>query len=431
VTIAPPADGFFERADLIRRVRQSLDIAGRALDAALQNGSGYGPAEVSADAEKIFAKVRALEVPKVVAEVAMLLRCAAPLRLSEEAVASAVDDLARRLTVPARGPELLVTLCLEPASAMEHAAAHIHLTDLGHRDEVVDQMLDAVLRGEAISAPERLPNHRLEHDWLRAIWLQDDRKPSGDLLASSCLASPLDALGSRTQDLYFFTHVVLYATDMGRRFCPLPRSPDDILHDAETALAAAVDADNLDLAAELLWTWPMLGVPFSPAATFVFNLLAAAQDASGFLPGPGYTADACAGLPGRLQEEYVLRTSYHATLAMGLLCAAVLLTNTLPPDDVRPTGESDSVIDRVLALLRDRRREPGWMSAFCRLSEERRGALTEFLIAIMLRRARAARDLERLRAGLEIALSCDRVDGPAVRQASALLRRAAILAQTG
>ncbi len=429
MTIAPREGRYFDRADLIRRVRQSLDIAGRTLDAALRTKAEVTPEDLAADANEAFADVRALEVRKVVAEIAMLLRCAAPLASADDRVGSAVEDLASRLAAPARGNELLATLCLDPASAIEHAAAHIHLTDLGRRDKVADRMLDAIFRGEPISEPERLPNHRLEHEWLRAIWLRDERSPSPELLSATSLARPLDALGCRTEDLYFFTHVVLYATDMGRRPCALPRSEHNLCEDAEVALAVALDADNFDLAAELLWTWPMLHRPFSPAATFGFGILAAAQDARGFVPGPGYVAESCASLPARLQEEYVLRTSYHATLAMGLLCAAALLTDIRPPIEVHPTEPACSAIQPLLLLISDRRPQPQWSKAFSRLTDERQGGLVEFLIAVALRRARAARNLGRLREALDIAVRCDRLDGPAVRQASALLNRATILAQ--
>ena len=59
----------------------------------------------------------------------------------------------------------------------------------------------------------------------------------------------------------------------------------------------AGESRMFDLAAELLWTWPMLGLPWSAAAIFCFALLAEVQDSHGFLPGPGYSARTCAALP--------------------------------------------------------------------------------------------------------------------------------------
>ena len=70
------------------------------------------------------------------------------------------------------------------------------------------------------------------------------------------------------------------------------------------------DAENFDLAAELLWTWPMLGLPWSAAAIFCFALLAEVQDSHGFLPGPGYSARTCGALPE--EERAFLRERVRA-----------------------------------------------------------------------------------------------------------------------
>ena len=62
----------------------------------------------------------------------------------------------------------------------------------------------------------------------------------------------------------------LYAADFGGRAVPLPRSAGELTADVEALLAACLEHDDLDLAAELLWTWPVLDLPWSPAATFAF-----------------------------------------------------------------------------------------------------------------------------------------------------------------
>src|SRR6516165_907085 len=132
----------WDRGDLIRRVQQSLDIAGSVVDAALRDGRLDHPLKrTSSDPQisKIFSQIRPLVVIKVVAEAAMLLRCVAFLRHVDEQIASAIDDLAQKLILPARGKQLLAALCLEPALALDHAAAHIHLTDIGYPDAAVDR----------------------------------------------------------------------------------------------------------------------------------------------------------------------------------------------------------------------------------------------------------------------------------------------------
>src|SRR6185369_8615634 len=135
---------------------------------------------------------------KVVAEAAMLMRCAAPLRHTDAALAEAIDTLAQRVASHARGEAVVARLCRDPVNAIEQAAAHVYLSELGQRDECFDRLLQEILDGEPILGAERLPNHLLEHAWLAQI--RDGTVASvpadGALLARSCVAWPLDALAS-------------------------------------------------------------------------------------------------------------------------------------------------------------------------------------------------------------------------------------------
>ena len=269
----------------------------------------------------------------------------------------------------------------------------------------------------------------LERRWLTAMWSGTDHDGDVDIVGRTCMARPLDALGSATLDLYAFTHDVLFVTDMGRRSAQLPRPSNEIAADAEAALAAALDADNFDLAAELLWTWPMLGLPWSSAATFGFGILASAQDREGFLPGPGWSRAEAAGIPARFQEEYVLRTSYHATFVMGFLCAAALRPGLAPPSAVPPNAASTDSLVWILPLLRGQPREPIWQGVFDQLDAARQASLAEFVLTIAMRRARATQDLELVRECISVALRCGLLAGPAVHQALALLQRATLIGQ--
>jgi hypothetical protein len=419
----------WDRSDLVRRLKDALDVAGRAVDAAIRyEVQSESHADFTSEVDKALGDIRPLVMKKVVAEAAMLLRCAAAVRHVDGKISSTIDELAQRLTTPARGTRLLVALCLEPTLALDHAAAHIYLSDLGFRDPAVDRMLLEIFQGEVIGGPERLPMQELEHQWLRGIWLGENNDILA-LMARTCIARPVDVLGCRTQDLYTFTHVLLYAGDMGRRSPSWPRPPEDIAHDADAALAAAIDANNFDLAAELIWTWPMLRLPWSTAATFSFGVLAAIQDECGFLPGPEYSAEKRERLPKDLRDEYMLRTSYHATLVMGLACAMALCSHDTPPVTVSPVGEAGETVEQILCLLRDESREPRWRSAFRQLDASRGEALADFLLTIALRRARASRDVALLEEGLAIGVRCDMVDGLTARHALALLRRATMLGQ--
>ena len=413
------ATSAWRRADLVRRLYQALALAGRALDAAPAPGD-------RAFADALPPSVRPLVLAKVVAEAGILLRCAALASAGDRVLAEAVDALAIRLAPLARGEAVLVRLCSEPACAIEHATAHLYLADIGHRDDAFGRFLQEILDGECAGGAERLPNHALEHHWLEQIrsGAARTRQVDAALLAATCVGAPLDVLGASTLDLYAFTHAVLYATDMGRRGAPWPRPVDEIAAEAQAALAAALDADNFDLAAELLWTWPMLGLPWSPAANFAFQVLVQAQDDHGFLPGPQY-----ADLAPAQRDEGMLRTSYHANVVLGILCAVALLPGRAPAQAVAAAPVDAAPVDGLLRLLAPSPRSPRWLAMQAALAPERRAALAPFVLSIVLRRAAAAHDIERVRTGLQAALEGGWADGPAVVQALGLLRRVTALAR--
>jgi hypothetical protein len=423
-----PGDRVALPLDLIRHVEVALDVAGRALDLALADDNSPGPDTAATDPPR-------LTLSKVVAETTMLLRVAAPLGRTHPRIARTVTRLIHRIAPLARGEALLALLCREPSLALDRAAAHLHLRDLGHDDPGVDRLLAMALHAESAGSPERLPNHELEHEWLRAKWNRSpDRAQLTALLARTCAGGPIDALGATTADLYALTHVVLYATDMGGAHpVAWPRPLAELAADAEAGLAAALDADNFDLAAELLWTWPMLRMPWSPIASFGFDVVAAAADEHGFVPGPGYRHAVAERLPGPERERYALRTSYHATYVFAFAAAVAAHTGCVPANDSfmsrgpRPPASSP-VVDDLLHLARDSERAPTWLHALESVPAPDRSLVADLLVTTALRRAFAANDLAGVRRALQTASEGDLLRGPAVRQAVALLKRAAILA---
>jgi uncharacterized protein DUF6895 len=386
-----------------------------------------GGEAVARDGSDTVSSVRPLVLTKTVAEAAMLLRCAHFLVDEDDRVATAVESVVEQLIPHARNDGVLSALCRDPANAFEHATAHIHLTALGYNDGSLDRLLAEIAQGDDLR-PERLPNHDLEDGWLRQIWSGGDGSSLAELVARTCLARPLDALACTAPDLYGFTHTVLYATDMGSWPLATPRQVGDIEADAEGGLAAALDADNFDLAAELLWIWPLLRLPWSPIATFSFGILAAMQDSHGFLPGPDYSSRQHMSTREDQRGEYILRTSYHATLVMGILCSAALRSNLVPPTTV-PRTSSGRRADSIISLLRTKSCKPRWQSASVKLEPAQHRSLAEFMLSVALRRARAANDLTLLRQCLSVALQHDLIETPAARQAVALLRRSTILGQ--
>lgn len=241
------------------------------------------------------------------------------------------------------------------------------------------------------------------------------------------LGRPLDALAATREDVYAFTHAVMYVSDMGARRPPLPRPIAEIVGDAEAALAFSLDGDDFDLTAELLFTWPMLRAPWTPAATFGFGVLVDVEDELGFVPGSSFDAARYEDLDGVAREDYRLLTSYHTVYVMGILYAAVLAQKFAPPPDVPVSpcmGASGSAFHPPRPIDES---GPRWRQAFANLEAGQRDSLADLLIAFGLRRAATSGDAPQVRSLLQAAVECDRIDGSSVRQAAGLLRRMALL----
>jgi len=421
----PVAARHVHRGDLSARVHQSVDMARRAVDAAAAPASppGLAPRDAHCPAP--------LQPAKVVGESAMLLRVVDFLGVGDAGLHAALDALAARIAPLARGEAVVARLCRPGGGAIEHASAHVFLADLGHRDEAFEGLLTLLMADMPAAGPERPPNHELESHWLAQVRSGEVHHGPADpsLLNRTCLAWPLDVLGCSTLDLYVFTHVVMYATDMGRRRSPLPRPVREISAEAEAALAAALDADNFDLAAELLWTWPMLGLPWPAAASFAFEVLAQAQDEHGFLPGPEYARWRSVAPAGVNLDEIVLRTSYHATLVMGMLCGAALAPGGARRAGARRPSRDAGTVDDLLARLPPRAATPRWQRVLAALPASRRAGLAPLVIDVWLRRAAAAGDLSQVREALAAGLACGEAERPSMWQALALLRRSMAIAR--
>jgi hypothetical protein len=419
-------DSSWRRDDLMRRLHMSLGMGRRAVSAALAQDAGKAAA---AGAPRSGGRPLVLE--KVIAEVAMLMRGAALLRHEDARVGVAIGLTADMVAQQARGERMRVLLCREPMHALEHAAAHLHLSDLGHSDAAFDHYLGKILGNVGGDGVERLPTRALERHWLGQIRCGTvDRLPmDAALLAATCVATPPDLLASTTLDLYLFTHVVLYATDMGQRRARWPRPIAELEADAEAALGVALSVDNFDLAAELLWTWPMLGLPWSPAASFAFQVLASAQDELGFLPGPECTSADLANRCGSELDALVLRTSYHANVAMGLLCAATLQSGHAPSRSIAESQGQAGEVDELLRAWPPSAHRQRWMVRLQELDHRARSTLAPFVLGMVLCRCARGNDLARLHRALEVAAAGRRLDGPAARQALALLQRVNELAR--
>jgi hypothetical protein len=412
--------------DLARRVVRALEFARRCVCSLQAREFERGPRAAPAAAPQVLGD-------KLVAETAMLLHAVAPVRHRCPRIDELIHDVATRLVPHARSERVRAAVCLDPGHAPDQSVAHVLLTRLGYRDERFDAILARTRSLGPGFGPERLAHRRLELHWLHRVggWPAPRPRDERHALADSFLGRPIDALAGGRLDYYAFTHAVMYASDLGERRVRLARRRTDVAADALAALAFAMDTQDLDLATELLMTWPMLALPWQPAATFAFQRLADVDDATGRVHGLAFNADRHAALPEPDRFAYERATCYHSVYVWGFLCAAALRPGAAPPEAVPQRRRATGAADRLVEMLGASGPQPAWLQAVCRLAPRQREGLAPLLLACLLRRSASAGDLGRLRPALEIALGAGLVDAPATMQAVAFLRRSQLLAEVG
>lgn len=412
-------------ADLRRRLELALEIGERAVT--VLGAEGYGGEGRDA-----------IRPEKVLAETALLLVASKPAITdapADSGLRARHDHLAESLVPFGRNDRVAALLTLEPSVSLEHGFVHIALTRIGMPDPRFDRLLDAAQGAEAARSRERLPHRRLEQAWMRRLAGPPVDGPNGDQaqktdLATSILAHPLDALASTSDDVYAFTHALMYATGLGSQVSRLPRSQLAVEADAEAALGRCLDDQDYDLGGEVLLTWPMLRRRWSAAATFGFACLADIEDEAGFLPGLSVSIEAFAALEGEERTRYAVATTYHTAYVMGLLCALSLRPGLAPPTIVQ-TSRRHRFASEALTSLSNGGASFGeprhWEVRFADLAPRQRDALAPMLLSIRLSRAARTRDLPLVQAILRLAAEHDLLDRPAPRQALELLARAVVL----
>ena len=422
-----PAQFFplWSQTDLIRRVLNALDVANKTVRIVAEFESICPQDETQETA------IRAHLREKVIAETAMLLLCAEPIGRLDGRILEQGQTVAKLIIPLARNSDVLGAICSDPGRAWDYSIAHAILGRLGYVDQQVDSLLSESLLMGSDFGPERLPHRRLEQDWLRRTWTHSDPPDSSDehLLADSILGRPMDVLGSSRFDIYAFTHAIMYASDLGRRKLTLPRPVQAVIADAEAALAYSLDSNDFDLTAEILMTWPMLGLAWSTIATFAFHALATMQDKLGFLPGSSFNRAHYVTLAGDEQTRFALITSYHTTYVMGFLCAACLRPGTAPPSGLPNTNNTQGAAAAILSLIDTDALGSFFRDSFLALESHQQDSMAPLLLAVVLRRARTRGDLMLVRKALHVALSYGLLEGPVPKHAVALLRRSQILSR--
>lgn len=404
----------WDTRDLVRRLCHALEIAAHTIDRLA--ATGYtDPHEPSNN----------LRPEKIIAETGLLL-LAASTAAHHEDVRAPMAQLAQRLVPYARSDRMLLGICLEPSVALEYAQAHVCLSRIGHRDPRVDALLQQSVDAHAHAGRERPPHRMLEQEWTLRGWqaaLQRDCRP-GNTARMSVLNHPMDLLTSSREDVYAFTHALMYVTDFNLVPQRLPRSRAAILADAEAALARCLDDQDYDLAGEVLLAWPLTGTSWTPAGAFGFRVLARVEDDAGFLPAPSTRLDRAARLSEADRGDYLLATAYHTAYVMGLLCAAALQPERAPPRTLpveRPRGHRGP--EPLLAWLDARGPRQHWRDDLDRLAPSERAATTSLLFNIALRRAVSRRAFAELPDLLELGVALGLAGLPAARQAAELLVR--------
>lgn len=411
----------WDRHDLIERLCHALDIAKLAVEQLA--AKGYSDPKNPA---------KNIRPEKIISETAVLLTAASAV-ITHPEIRVRIQHLAEHLLPHARSERMMLGLCLDASVAWDYALPHMCLTRLGYDDPEFDELLRQSLGSQAHAGRERVPHRILEQEWVAMTW-RDPKVPHRSTTSStariSILNHPMDLLNGTRDDIYAFTHALMYLTDFNLHPVPLPRSRPVILAEAEAVLARCLDEQDYDLSGEVLLSWPLTGKTWSAAAAFTFRVLAHVEDKAAFLPTPSTRISELKALEGIERTRYLVATAYHTAYVMGLVCAASLQRGheppaTLPSDNVRP-----GVTKQILSLLDTDGRTPHWREEFRQLTEQEADALAEFLINVALRRRFASRDFEGIRALLELAYDLNLANRPAVSQAAEMLHRLATYVRT-
>jgi hypothetical protein len=323
---------------------------------------------------------------------------------------------------------MLLGLAMEPASAWDYAQAHVFLTRLGLPDAAFDALLAATQTAQAAHGRERVPHRVLERDWLRASLAASASEEPGRLPTSEVLAT-IDLLTGSREDIYSFSHALMYVGDFGIDPRPWPRPPSDLTAEAEAMLARCLDEQDYDLAGEVLLAWPLTRSTWSATATFGFRVLAAVEDEAGFLPSQTIRLERLSALEGDEHTDYLLATTYHTTYVMGLLCSMALQPGSSPPASIPLDDAVAGAAERIAPFLRAKGRPPHWVSEFRGLDTAQRDALAALLFSIGVRRCVDARQFASVHELLAICHELGLSDRPSASQAAELLGRLALMAE--
>jgi hypothetical protein len=326
---------------------------------------------------------------------------------------------------------MLLGACLQPALALDYAQAHVCLTRLGYQDPGFDALLLQTVNSQAFMGRERTPHRMLEQQWFLEIWDDSDTgsgKRPRSMAMKSVLNLPVDLLSGSREDIYAFTHALMYVTRFNIYPRRLPRQRGAILAEAEAMLARCLDEQDYDLGGEVLLAWPLTGKSWSAAAAFAFRVLTRVEDIAGFLPTPSTRIERSNKMQPDDRKHYLLATAYHTAYVMGILCATALQPGRTPPLNIPTRGATSGAASLVLQYLGDDGKTTHWQEEIKTLTDLESDAIAGFLLNVAFRRQIAQRDFGNLRKLLEIGNTLNLTNTPASSQAAEMLERLATFA---
>lgn len=331
---------------------------------------------------------------KLVAETALLASAVLSLEGKvDDALIQNADALVQSILPYARSRHIGVACMAHPGLTKDYRAAHLILQRTGYPDAKFQRLLEISSASALISCRERLPHRKLEQAWL--AYLGGAPVWSPQLIAETALAHPQDVLFSSRDDVYAFTHALMYATDFGRLPLPSEISTDDLCMTADAALVAAMDCDDFDLAGELLMTWPLTGRPFSDRAAFCFQVLCVIEDEVGILPSFSLDGREFRELPVNARDHHKSAAGYHTVYVMGLLSALLLKSGHDWQFSTLVGDNQTSCVD-----VGETGKEPEWATIYSRMDNYAKSLVRSLVADANLIRAARKMNLNTLHAAL-------------------------------
>jgi Domain of unknown function (DUF6895) len=409
----------WDKKDLERRLLRALKIAEQAVERL--GSTGYTDPDEPGNS---------IRTEKLISETALLLYTTS--RAPDfEGLRTQIECVAERLIPHARSERIRLEVCLHPAIAWDYAQAHVLLSRLGYQDSRFDALLEHSDKSQARGGRERTPHRMLEQEWIRETW-RDSRTPLRrcNPALNSVLGQPMDLLNGNREDIYAFTHALMYVTGFNGSPRRLPRARAVILGEAEAALARCLDQQDYDLCGELLLAWPLTGAAWSAAAAFAFSVLEHVEDQVGFLPAPRTRLDRLNKLQGGDRADYLLATAYHTAYVMGLLCAVLLQAGRSPLPRIPTNTSARGSAKTILRYLDADGRETHWRNQLDQLGDQERDAIVGFLFSIALHRKISQREFGAVHQLLKTGYDLGLADAPAASQAAEMLERLATFVGT-